>query len=74
MSFTLQIFHTSDFESGIDAASTSPETSDAVRFSALLNRLRTNYRYRQHWELQLNQSDFFSLKCPLIFTHSESTP
>ncbi|WP_334739532.1 hypothetical protein [Nostoc sp.] len=43
MRFTLQIFHTSDFESGIDAASISPETSDAVRFSAVLNRLRTNY-------------------------------
>jgi 2',3'-cyclic-nucleotide 2'-phosphodiesterase (5'-nucleotidase family) len=42
MTFTLQILHASDFEGGIDAAGTSPQTSDAVRFSAVLNRLRTN--------------------------------
>ena len=42
MALTLQILHASDFEGGIDAAGTSPQTSDAVRFSAVLNRLRTN--------------------------------
>lgn len=42
MTFTLQLFHASDFEGSIDAAGTSPQTSDAVRFSAVLNRLRTN--------------------------------
>ncbi|MBD2346322.1 5'-nucleotidase C-terminal domain-containing protein [Anabaena subtropica] len=42
MTFTLQILHASDFEGGINAAGTSPQTSDAVRFSAVLNRLRTN--------------------------------
>jgi 2',3'-cyclic-nucleotide 2'-phosphodiesterase (5'-nucleotidase family) len=42
MTFTLQLLHASDFEGGIDAAGTSPQTSDAVRFSAVLNRLRTN--------------------------------
>ncbi|BAY76077.1 hypothetical protein NIES25_25260 [Nostoc linckia NIES-25] len=30
MALTLQILHTSDFEGGIDAAGTSPQTSDAV--------------------------------------------
>ncbi|MBE9049523.1 5'-nucleotidase C-terminal domain-containing protein [Nostocales cyanobacterium LEGE 11386] len=42
MTFTLQILHASDFEGGIDAAGTTPQTSDAVRFSAVINRLRTN--------------------------------
>lgn len=42
MTFTLQILHASDFEGGIDAAGTTPQTSDAVTFSAILNRLRTN--------------------------------
>ncbi|MEH1891206.1 MAG: hypothetical protein V7K92_17725 [Nostoc sp.] len=43
MAFTLQLLHVSDFECGIDIISTSPQTSDAVRFSALLNRLQINY-------------------------------
>ncbi|MCG6133883.1 MAG: 5'-nucleotidase C-terminal domain-containing protein [Nostoc sp. LLA-1] len=42
MTFTLQILHASDFEAGIDAAGTTPQTADAVGFSAVLNRLRTN--------------------------------
>lgn len=42
MSFTLQLLHASDFEGGVPAAGTSPQESDAVRFSAVLNRLRTN--------------------------------
>ncbi|WP_414527014.1 5'-nucleotidase C-terminal domain-containing protein [Nodularia chucula] len=42
MTFTLQILHASDFEGGIDAAGTTPQTSDAVKFSAVINRLRTN--------------------------------
>ncbi|MFH7030605.1 MAG: bifunctional metallophosphatase/5'-nucleotidase [Heteroscytonema crispum UTEX LB 1556] len=42
MTFSLQILHASDFEASIDAAGTSPQTSEAVRFSAVLNRLRTN--------------------------------
>jgi|GEM_PF-2198666 2',3'-cyclic-nucleotide 2'-phosphodiesterase (5'-nucleotidase family) len=36
MAFTLQILHASDFEGGI------PAIEDAVRFSAVLNRLRTD--------------------------------
>jgi 2',3'-cyclic-nucleotide 2'-phosphodiesterase (5'-nucleotidase family) len=36
MAFTLQLLHASDFEAGI------PALDDAVRFSAVLNRLRTN--------------------------------
>jgi len=39
MELTLQILHASDFESGIDAAGTSPQTSDAVHFPAVLNSL-----------------------------------
>ncbi|MDZ8107988.1 MAG: hypothetical protein RM338_20525 [Nostoc sp. DedQUE12a] len=39
MELTLQILHASDFEGGIDAADTSPQTSDAVHFSAVLNSL-----------------------------------
>jgi hypothetical protein len=69
MAFTLQLLHALDFECGIDAASTSPEVS----FSAVLNHLRIN-SYRQNWQLQLIKPHFFSLKCPLIFTHSEFTP
>lgn len=42
MAFQLQILHASDFEGGVPAAGTSAQTSDAVRFSAVLNRLRTN--------------------------------
>ncbi|MDZ8077876.1 MAG: hypothetical protein RMX65_006560 [Nostoc sp. DedQUE01] len=30
MALTLQILHTSDFEGGIEAAGTSPQTSDTV--------------------------------------------
>lgn len=40
--FTLQLLHASDFEGGVPAAGTSPLASDAVRFSAVLNRLRTS--------------------------------
>ncbi|MEC4813975.1 MAG: hypothetical protein SAK29_11980 [Scytonema sp. PMC 1069.18] len=36
MSFTLQLLQASDFEVGI------PALDDAVRFSAVLNRLRTD--------------------------------
>lgn len=42
MAFTLQLLHASDFEGGVPAAGTSPQTSDAVRFSAAINQLRTN--------------------------------
>lgn len=38
----VQILYASDFEAGVPAAGTSPQTSDAVRFSAVWNRLRTN--------------------------------
>ncbi len=38
----VQILYASDFEGGVPAAGTSPQTSDAVRFSAVWNRLRTN--------------------------------
>jgi len=36
MPFILQVLYASDFEAGI------PALNDAVRFSAVLNRLRTN--------------------------------
>ncbi|NJK33565.1 MAG: DUF4114 domain-containing protein [Oscillatoriales cyanobacterium SM2_2_1] len=39
---TLQILHFGDPEAGIPAAGTSPQTSDAVRFSAVLNYLRND--------------------------------
>jgi 2',3'-cyclic-nucleotide 2'-phosphodiesterase (5'-nucleotidase family) len=42
MALTLQLLHASDFEGGVPAAGTSPQTSDAVNFSAVANRLRTN--------------------------------
>jgi 5'-nucleotidase / UDP-sugar diphosphatase len=42
MPLTLQLLHASDFEGGVPAAGTSPQTSDAVNFSAVINRLRTN--------------------------------
>jgi 2',3'-cyclic-nucleotide 2'-phosphodiesterase (5'-nucleotidase family) len=42
MALTLQLLHASDFEGGVPAAGTSPQTSDAVNFSAVINRLRTN--------------------------------
>jgi 2',3'-cyclic-nucleotide 2'-phosphodiesterase (5'-nucleotidase family) len=42
MTLTLQLLHASDFEGGVPAAGTSPQTSDAVNFSAVVNRLRTN--------------------------------
>jgi 2',3'-cyclic-nucleotide 2'-phosphodiesterase (5'-nucleotidase family) len=40
--FTLQLLHASDFEAGVPAAGTSPLDSDAVRFSAVLNQLRSS--------------------------------
>jgi 2',3'-cyclic-nucleotide 2'-phosphodiesterase (5'-nucleotidase family) len=42
MPLTLQLLHASDFEGGVPAAGTSPQTSDAVNFSAVINRLRTD--------------------------------
>ncbi|MCS6812743.1 MAG: 5'-nucleotidase C-terminal domain-containing protein [Cyanobacteria bacterium] len=42
MTTRVQILYASDFEAGVPAAGTSPQTSDAVRFSAVWNRLRTN--------------------------------
>jgi len=39
---TLQLLHFGDPEAGIPAAGTSPQTSDAVRFSAVLNYLRND--------------------------------
>jgi 2',3'-cyclic-nucleotide 2'-phosphodiesterase (5'-nucleotidase family) len=42
MPLTLQLLHASDFEGGVPAAGTSPQTSDAVNFSAVINHLRTD--------------------------------
>ncbi|MEH2404621.1 hypothetical protein [Nostoc sp.] len=42
MRFTLQLLHVSDFECGIDTTSTSPQTSDAVCFLALLIPIRNS--------------------------------
>jgi 2',3'-cyclic-nucleotide 2'-phosphodiesterase (5'-nucleotidase family) len=40
--FTLQLLHASDFEGGVPAAGVSPLESDAVRFSAVINHLRSS--------------------------------